>query len=172
MKDQRQGNWRTAKSRYGLRGARLGAAFHPGSSSRQRRSRRLSAVRDSESQDVLRESTQVDVLRESQDVLRVQAGYVVVRGGVAPTQVNAEEIWTVTHGDSDTDSVSAVVQPDDVPPVFDAFIDALEKNLERILAVSEAGGRRVVLIPASPEGTPQSIQDVQHVRGVGRRQRG
>ena len=53
------------------------------------------------------------------------------------------------------------------------FFDALERDLEPTLAVPalsaargqqsapEAGGRRVVLIPASPEGTPRSIQDVQ-----------
>ena len=114
----------------------------------------------------MREATQVDSDSEdSEPFSSDQADDVVVRGGVA------REIWSVTHGDSDTDRVAA--QHDDVPPVSDAFLDALERDLEPTLAVPalsaargqqsapEAGGRRVVLIPASPEGTPRSIQDVQ-----------
>ena len=147
---------------------RLGEASHPGPATRQRRSRRLRALRDSLSQDVMCEATQVDSDSEdSEPFSSDQADDVVVRGGVA------DEIWSVTHGDSDTDSVAAVFQHDDVPPMSDAFLDTLERDLEPTLAVpalsaargqqsaSEAGGRRVVLIPASPEGTPRSSQDLQ-----------
>ena len=90
----------------------------------------------------------------------------------------------VTFGDSDTDSVATVVaghvQHDDFAPIVpDTVIDALERDLRRApsphlrqpcvgntmhliwspeLRLADAG---VVLIPASPEGTPWSRQDVQ-----------
>ena len=146
--DQLQDILRIVNSRYGLRGVRVGEASHPGPASKRRRTQRLRGVPWSWDSDGESRPTQVDSDSEDESLVR-------------PVRVPPDVVEALEHNlcegclDPATTQLSSTVLASVVPTTVPASPGAF-REVHRVAAVPPRFGRRVVLVPGSPDATPHS----------------
>ena len=149
--DQRHDILRIVNSRCGLRGVRVGEASHPGLASKRRRTQRLRGVPWSWDSDGESSSDYIHKPSDSEDEQPL----------VRPVRVPPDVVEALEHDlcegcrDPATTQLSSTVLASVVPTTVPASSGAF-REVHRVGAVPPQFGRRVVLVPGSPDATPHS----------------